>query len=108
MTVNLPIGAVTLIAVTLILKPTSPFKKNLSPKQKILQLDPLGTLASGALLIAVALEHAPPLVAALAAEGIGAAAIGRLLPPGEGAWLLDDGVRRPLPTFEVDEITRLF
>ena len=44
MTVNLPIGAVTLIAVTLILKPTPPFKKNLTPKQKILQLDPLGTL----------------------------------------------------------------
>jgi hypothetical protein len=27
----------------LILKPTEPFKKNLTPKQKILQLDPLGT-----------------------------------------------------------------
>ena len=42
-TVNLPIGAVTLIAVMLILKPTEPFKKDLTPKQKILQLDPLGT-----------------------------------------------------------------
>jgi hypothetical protein len=40
----LPIGAVTLIAVMLILKPTEPFKKDLTPKQKILQLDPLGTL----------------------------------------------------------------
>jgi hypothetical protein len=35
---------VTLIAVALILKPTSPSKKDLTPKQKILQLDPLGTL----------------------------------------------------------------
>ena len=43
-TVNLPIGAVTLIAVTLTLKPTSPFKRHLTPKQKILQLDPLGAL----------------------------------------------------------------
>jgi MFS family permease len=43
-TVNPPIGAVTLIAVTLTLKPTSPFKRHLTPKQKILQLDPLGTL----------------------------------------------------------------
>jgi hypothetical protein len=43
-TVNLPIGAVTLIAVTLTLEPTSPFKTHLTPKQKILQLDPLGTL----------------------------------------------------------------
>lgn len=40
----MPIGAVTLIAVALILKPTSPFKKYLTPKQKLLQLDPLGTL----------------------------------------------------------------
>jgi MFS family permease len=45
-TVNLPIGAVTLIAVTLILKPNPPFnnKSTLTPKQKLLQLDPLGTL----------------------------------------------------------------
>lgn len=41
--VNLPIGAVTLVAVTLILKPTPPFKKGLSAKEKLFQLDPLGT-----------------------------------------------------------------
>jgi len=39
----LPIGAVTIAAVMLILKPTEPFKKDLSSKQKLLQLDPLGT-----------------------------------------------------------------
>lgn len=41
--VNLPIGAIVIIAVMLILKPTEPFKKGLSAKEKLLQLDPLGT-----------------------------------------------------------------
>jgi hypothetical protein len=41
--VNLPIGAVVIVAVMLILKPTEPFKKGLSAKEKLLQLDPLGT-----------------------------------------------------------------
>lgn len=41
--VNLPIGAIVIVAVMLILKPTEPFKKGLSAKEKLLQLDPLGT-----------------------------------------------------------------
>jgi MFS family permease len=41
--VNLPIGAIVIVAVMFILKPTEPFKKGLSAKEKLLQLDPLGT-----------------------------------------------------------------
>lgn len=41
--INLPLGFVTLIAIVFILKPIEPFKKGLATKEKLLQLDPLGT-----------------------------------------------------------------
>src|SRR5918996_32081 len=55
-------------------------------------LDPLGTIASGALLIATPPEDALQIQQALQANNLGCAAIGRIVPPSEGV-LLDDGSR---------------
>ncbi|MBA3532477.1 MAG: hydrogenase expression protein [Ardenticatenales bacterium] len=71
-------------------------------------LDPLGTIASGALCIVVAPQHSPALLAALSAENIPAVVVGKLLAAGSGEWLVTGEEQVPLPTFTVDEITRLF
>lgn len=71
-------------------------------------LDPMGTLASGALLATAA----PVCVDALLQlwEGIGRAArvIGRVVSAKEGLSALKEGQRIPFPTFVVDEITKLW
>jgi hydrogenase expression/formation protein HypE len=69
-----------------------------------LGLEPLGLIASGSLLLAVRPECADEMEAALP----GAHRIGLLLPPGEGSWLIEAGVRRPLPVFARDELARYF
>ncbi len=73
-----------------------------------LGLDPLGLLASGALLIAVPKDQVPPLVAELKAQGIVCREIGRLTPPGQGMWMVTSRGRVPLPRFERDELARFF
>jgi hydrogenase expression/formation protein HypE len=73
-----------------------------------LDLDPLGLIASGALLLAVAPEDADTIRAALEAEGIATACIGRVVAPERGLTLRSSDVERPLPRFERDEIARLF
>ncbi len=67
-----------------------------------LDLDPLGTLASGALLLAVASVDAAPVVQALTQEGIACAQIGRVVPPEQGLKLDETD----LPTFARDEVAR--
>ena len=71
-------------------------------------LDPLGLIASGALLIAAEPTAAADIIVALNQAGIPAANIGRALAPDDGRWLVDSTGSRPLPTFARDEITRLF
>jgi hydrogenase expression/formation protein HypE len=71
-------------------------------------LDPLGTIASGALCLAVDPEECDVLLIALDEAGIPARQIGTLLERGQGEWLVSGEERHPLPTFAVDEITRLF
>ncbi len=72
-------------------------------------LDPLGLIASGALLIAAAPDAAKNIVAALHGKGIAASRIGEVVAPSEGCVLEDaSGRRRPLPQFPRDEIARLF
>lgn len=74
-----------------------------------LGLDPLGLIASGALLIAVAPEDAARTVAALREGGIQASVIGEATPhPGECILLAPDGTEGPLPAFPRDELARLF
>jgi hydrogenase expression/formation protein HypE len=71
-------------------------------------LDPLGTIASGALLIATPTEDAQRIQQALQGNNIACAAIGRIVPPSEGVMLTDGRTLQPLPRFISDEITRLF
>jgi hydrogenase maturation factor len=73
-----------------------------------LDLDPLGLIASGALLLAVAADDAGDISTALGQAGIQAARIGRVVERHEGSVLRTVSGRRPLPRFERDEIARLF
>jgi hydrogenase maturation factor len=71
-------------------------------------LDPLGTIASGALLLALGPADAGVVLDGLAREGIAAAFIGRVVASEAGVTLTRGGTAGPLPRFEQDEITRLF
>lgn len=71
-------------------------------------LDPLGAIASGALLVAVAKDSVETLLARYQKAGVTAACIGQLTPPEEGLRMAQKGVERPLVRFDVDEITRIF
>jgi hydrogenase expression/formation protein HypE len=71
-------------------------------------LDPLGAIASGALIVAVTPAHAGALIDALNRDGVPCADIGELVPAGEGITMVRDGERRPLPRYDSDEITRIF
>ena len=73
-----------------------------------LGLDPLGLIASGSLLLAVAVEAAGDVIRALHVDGIRATEIGRILAPGQESGIIHDGERQPLPVFARDELARLF
>ena len=70
------------------------------------RLDPLGVIASGALLITT--PAAEQLRNLLARAGIQSAIIGHVVSAEEGLTLLRRGERRAFPRFAVDEIARLF
>lgn len=70
-------------------------------------LDPLGTIASGALLIAVAPRDRNKVLSALRAEGVMAEDIGYLAERARGLKLMEDGRLKDLSAFEVDEVTRI-
>ncbi|MDH7487413.1 MAG: AIR synthase family protein [Anaerolineae bacterium] len=71
-------------------------------------LDPLGTIASGALLLTLPAAEAEGLQAALAAEGLPSTIIGRVLEASAGLQAQRDGHPIPWPAFAADEIARLF
>jgi hydrogenase expression/formation protein HypE len=71
-------------------------------------LDPLGTLASGALLMTLAPADAGAVIHALAREGIDSHWIGQVIARERGVLLVDGKGERPLPVFARDEIARLF
>lgn len=74
-----------------------------------LGIDPLGTISSGSLLIACRPEATRAVRDAVEAEGVEIAAVGEVTDPGEGCLLVGaDGVGRPLPTFEQDELLKAF
>ena len=73
-----------------------------------LGLDPLGLIASGALLATLAPEHAGTVVRALHSEGVPAWEIGRVTPPEEGLTLRTASGTAALPEFERDELARYF
>jgi hydrogenase maturation factor len=71
-------------------------------------LDPLGLIASGALLMIVAPQDVSDVAGALAAEGIAATAIGHVAEGPRGVTLRTRSGDRPAPRFARDEIVRLF
>jgi hydrogenase expression/formation protein HypE len=71
-------------------------------------LDPLGTIASGALLMTLAPGEASIVLHALAREGIDCHYIGQVVPREQGVVLVEGNVQSPLPMFPQDEITKLF
>ena len=71
-------------------------------------LDPLGTLASGALLLTVEDQATGRLAETLAAAGYPSAVIGRVTPPDGGLVALRAGERVPWPEFAADEVTAIF
>lgn len=74
-----------------------------------LGLDPLGLLASGALLAAVAPAATPVALQALQRQGIPARVVGQLTSREEGLWLAGpQGERREWPCFDRDEVARYF
>jgi hydrogenase expression/formation protein HypE len=75
---------------------------------RVYGLNPLGTIASGALLIATPGEEAPRIQQALQVNNIACAAIGRIVPPSEGVLYNDGSELQPLPQFIRDEISKLF
>ncbi len=71
-------------------------------------LDPLGTIASGALLLTLAPADAAVVLHACAREGIDCALVGQVVSREEGVTLVEGGQARPMPVFPQDEIAKLF
>jgi len=72
------------------------------------RLDPLGSIASGALVLTCPQNEAEPIIMALEKEGIYASIIGRVTDRSAGVRLIRGGGSTELPVFSRDEITRLF
>jgi len=71
-------------------------------------LDPLGVIGSGALLLAVDPTRSAEMIDRLEQAQIKAAIIGQVQAAEQGRVLAGPTGTRPLPTFDRDEITRLF
>jgi len=71
-------------------------------------LDPLGTIASGALLATVRADYAEVVLSIWQTHNWPATIIGHVLPPEAGVVGVAADRRLPLPHFPVDEITKLW
>jgi len=71
-------------------------------------LDPLGAIASGALIIALSPEDGDKLKKALEREGIPCYLIGKVVPPEQGLKLRRGDRTFDLPLFTEDEIAKVF
>lgn len=71
------------------------------------QVEPLGLIASGALLIACHPEDSERLRGTIEGAGIPIFRIGRVVPRERGVILVTGGGERPLPLFERDEIVQV-
>jgi len=75
---------------------------------RLLGLEPLGLIASGALVIVAPPQDSPALLRALASEGIPASVIGRVVAGPAGVQARSSAGLVPLPIYEQDEIGRVF
>lgn len=73
-----------------------------------LGLDPWGLIASGALLVTAAPDGSHSIIDALTRSGISASVIGKITKPEGGLVRITNGTKEPLPTFDRDEIARLY
>ncbi len=73
-----------------------------------LELDPLGLIGSGSLLICCRPDRCGDLIRSVARAGILISVIGEIREPGTGVAAYESGVPSEWPRFEADEITRLF
>ena len=71
-------------------------------------LDPLGTIASGALLVAASHDKTPELESAFSKAQVPCATIGAVTPQALGLKMKSGAATMALPRFDQDEITRLF
>ncbi len=71
------------------------------------KLDPLGVIASGALLIVVAPADKDAVLSKLMQNNIECSVIGKLTDKEDGLKIIAGGEERELPFFEVDEITKV-
>src|SRR5262249_50881326 len=71
-------------------------------------LDPLGTIASGSLLLAVDPSDADRVRAACRDADIACATIGSVTPASQGVTLVSGGIARPMTSFPQDEISKVF
>lgn len=85
-----------------------PFHPDCRAVCNALNLHPLGLIASGSLVLAVAPEATPAIIAALERANIRATRIGAVTAPPDTVLVHRDGRREPLPVFPRDEITKLF
>jgi len=74
----------------------------------LLDIDPLGLIGSGSLLVCCREPACENLMAAISKAGIDVTCIGEVLQPGRGITAEKDNQPVPWPQFETDEITRLF
>jgi hydrogenase maturation factor len=83
----------------------------LFPETKLLcdhfRLEALGLIASGALLIAGEEKACAKLLPQLHRKGIAATVIGKVLPAGQGRWLVHKKQRVQLPVYRRDEILKM-
>lgn len=75
---------------------------------RALELDPMGLLASGSLLIAVAEEDCERVRSTISQAGIDAACLGTLASGGKGAIMDKRAQWREIPRFQRDELARFF
>jgi hydrogenase maturation factor len=73
-----------------------------------LSMDPLGVIASGALLVSASPEESLPMVEALMSAGIHASIIGHVVEGPPAVQVRTTGELLPLPTFTRDEVARVF
>jgi hydrogenase maturation factor len=74
---------------------------------KFFEIDPLGAISSGALLISTPYGRADKITAALEANGITSAIIGKVEARGRGVRVIVDGKTKILKHFERDELTKI-
>jgi hydrogenase maturation factor len=74
----------------------------------LFNIDPLGLIGSGSLLICCRKRDCDQLVEGIRAAGIEIVCIGEVMDSGQGVIALKGKTQVPWPTFQVDEITKLF